>query len=200
MVNEAGSIEVDGRGTLMAKRSSIINENRNPGMTQADAEAYFKRYLGVTNFIWVDGSPGYDITDDHIGEYIVMTLEDNRKNLIHSTHLLYPIIIDGDARFANDDTIVIHQRDSFYEPSEYDIITSATDVNGERYNIIELPKTSVPLEELDFTEGVYMNYYVGNNVVIFPIFNDPNDDVAAEILQSLYPTKEVKKIVFTELY
>ena len=59
---------MDGRGTLMAKRSSVINDNRNPGMTQAQAEAIFTEFLGVTNFIWVDGTPGIDITDDHIGK------------------------------------------------------------------------------------------------------------------------------------
>lgn len=69
MVNEGGSIEVDGRGTLMAKRSSIINRNRNPTATQANVEAYFRRYLGVSNFIWLDGTPGLEITDDHIGTY-----------------------------------------------------------------------------------------------------------------------------------
>jgi agmatine deiminase len=68
MVNEAGSIEVDGRGTLMAKRSSILNDNRNPGLSQEEAERYFNRYLGVTNFIWLNGIIGLDITDDHIGE------------------------------------------------------------------------------------------------------------------------------------
>lgn len=107
---------------------------------------------------------------------------------------------DGDARFANDHTIVIHQRDSFLEPSEYDIITNATDANGEMYKIVELPKTTKLLEALNFTEGVYMNYYVGNEVVIFPIFEDPNDSVAAAILQELYPDREIKQIVFTELY
>ena len=172
MVNEGGSIEVDGRGTLMAKRSSILNENRNPGMTQAQAEAIFSQYLGVTNFIWVDGTPGIDITDDHI---------------------------DGDARFANDDTIVLHTR-ALMEPSEYDILTNATDVNGNFYNIVELPKTSQNLAELNGQPGVYMNYYVGNDVIIFPIFNDPNDSVAANIIQQLYPTKQLHQIVFTELY
>jgi agmatine deiminase len=68
MVNEGGSIGVDGRGTLMAKRSSILNKNRNPGLSQAEAELYFRRYMGVTNFIWLDGTPGLDITDDHIGK------------------------------------------------------------------------------------------------------------------------------------
>ena len=49
MVNEGGSVEIDGQGTLMAKKSSILNRNRNPGWKQEDAEAYFTRYLGVTN-------------------------------------------------------------------------------------------------------------------------------------------------------
>jgi agmatine deiminase len=79
MVNEGGSIEVDGRHTLMAKKSSILNRNRNKGLKQSDAEAYFQRYLGVSNFIWLEGALGLDITDDHI---------------------------DGTARFAHGNTIV----------------------------------------------------------------------------------------------
>ena len=66
MVNEGGSIEIDGNGTLMAKRSCILNRNRNKGWKQEDAEAYFRRYLGVSNFIWMDGTKGMDITDDHM--------------------------------------------------------------------------------------------------------------------------------------
>ena len=67
MVNEGGSVELDGRGTLMAKRSSILNKNRNKGMTQKEAEDYFREYLGVENFIWLDGTiTKGDITDDHI--------------------------------------------------------------------------------------------------------------------------------------
>lgn len=67
MVNEGGSIEVDGSGTLMAKRSSILNRNRNPGLSQAQAENYFREYLGVTNFIWLDGSKlSPKVTHSHI--------------------------------------------------------------------------------------------------------------------------------------
>ena len=66
MVNEGGSIEIDGNGTLMACKSSILNNNRNPEMTQAQAETVFKKYLGVTNFIWLDGQAGIEITDQHI--------------------------------------------------------------------------------------------------------------------------------------
>jgi agmatine deiminase len=172
MVNEGGSIEVDGRGTLMAKRSSILNHNRNPGVSQNEAEEYFRRYLGVTNFIWLDGTPGLEITDDHI---------------------------DGTARFANGDTIVTYHRDDFIDPSEYDVLVSATDAIGNRYKIVHLPITvyEVPIVR-DY--GIYINYYVGNEVVILPIFNDPNDDEAASVMKQLYPRKEIVRIDFTELY
>jgi agmatine deiminase len=172
MVNEGGSIEVDGRGTLMAKRSSILNRNRNPGWTQTDCEAYFRRYLGVTNFIWLDGTPGADITDDHI---------------------------DGTARFANGDTIVTHKRDDFEDPSEYDLLTKATDVNGHTYKIVTLPLTSKKMRKVrDY--GIYVNYYVGNEVVIVPAHNDPNDEVAADILKGIYPNRKMVLIDCTELY
>src|SRR5690606_14664752 len=55
MINEGGSIEIDGNGTMMACKSSVLNKNRNPGMSQAQAEAIFTRYLGVTHFIWLEG-------------------------------------------------------------------------------------------------------------------------------------------------
>ncbi|MGB1038514.1 MAG: agmatine deiminase family protein, partial [Bacteroidia bacterium] len=79
MINEGGSIEIDGNGTLMACKSSILNKNRNPGMSQEEAEIIFKKYLGVVNFVWLDGQAGLEITDQHI---------------------------DGFARFGNSTTIV----------------------------------------------------------------------------------------------
>jgi agmatine deiminase len=50
MIHEGRSVEVDGRGTMMAKKSSILNDNRNKGWTQQDAEMFYKKYLGITNF------------------------------------------------------------------------------------------------------------------------------------------------------
>jgi agmatine deiminase len=87
----------------MAKRSSILNRNRNPGWKQSDVEAYFKRYLGVTNFIWLDGAAGGDITDDHI---------------------------DGTARFAAGNTIVTFFRDDFVRRREYDVLAAANYADG----------------------------------------------------------------------
>jgi agmatine deiminase len=165
MVHEGGSVEVDGNGTLMAKRSSILNKNRNKGWTQEDAEAYFTHYLGVHNFIWLDGQKGLDITDDHI---------------------------DGTARFAHNNTIVTFYRKDFLVREEYDILTNAVSARGEKYNIVHLPITTRKIVNREY--GYYVNYYVGNKVVLVPSFDDPNDDVAAETLQKLYPNRRVVKI------
>ena len=173
MVNEGGSVEVDGRGTLMAKRSSILNRNRNPGLTQADAETYFRRYFGVENFIWLDGTPGLDLTDDHI---------------------------DGTARFANGDTIVTHEPGDMHDPSEYDLLVKARDANGNPYKIVTLPLTRNAVPGTGGFKGLYVNYYVGNDVVIVPAYNDPNDTVARDILQGLYPQKKMVLIDFSEVY
>lgn len=172
MVNEGGSVEIDGRGTMMAKRSSILNRNRNPGWTQEDAEAYFSKYLGVVNFIWLDGIKGGDITDDHI---------------------------DGTARFANGKTIVTFHRKDHENPREYDALVNAKDVDGKPYKIVCLPVTTRKIPKLkDY--GIYTNYYVGNRVILMPTYDDPNDAVAEQVLATLYPGKRVVGIDSVELY
>jgi agmatine deiminase len=172
MINEGGSVELDGNGTLLAKKSSILNKNRNPGWTQTDAEAYFRKYLGVTNFIWLDGTKGLDITDDHI---------------------------DGTARFANHGTtIVTFARDDFLVKKEYDSLKQATNAKGEPYRIVHLPLTKRKIHKGEY--GFYINYYVGNQVVLIPSFDDPHDSKAADMLQTLYPTHKVVSIPMAEVF
>lgn len=170
MVNEGGSIELDGRGTLMAKRSSILNNNRNPGWTQAEVEEYFTTYLGVTNFIWLEGVKGGDITDDHI---------------------------DGTARFVNGNTIITYTP-AESDPDEYAILSNATDVNGNLYDIVHLPITQNNVPGTGDL-GIYINFYVGNEVVLVPNFNDPNDQAAMDVIQGLFPDKAVVGIEAAEL-
>lgn len=172
MVLEGGSIEVDGRGTLLAKKSSILNNNRNPGWTQQDCEDYFRRYIGVTNFIWLPGAKGRDITDDHV---------------------------DCTARFANGDTIITTERFDFEIKREYDILEQAKDALGNRYKLVHLPLTKKKVKSAnDF--GTYVNFYAGNRVVLVPAFDDPNDSKAASILQSVYPDRRVVSIIVDKLY
>ena len=66
MVLEGGAFEIDGNGTFLATKSAILNNNRNPNMTQAQAEGILSQNLGITNFIWLTGVPNADLTDMHI--------------------------------------------------------------------------------------------------------------------------------------
>lgn len=181
MINEGGSIEIDGHGTLMACKSSILNDNRNPGMTQTQAEAIFTKYLGVTNFIWLDGQPGLELTDQHI---------------------------DGFARFGNANTIVTMDNSDLLDfsvlQSDINKLYSAKNKNGKPYTFVKVPLTRHNVVTTDGTDlgykGSYVNYYIANNKVLVPNYNDPNDNIANQIIQSLYPNRKVVGIDVRNLY
>lgn len=181
MINEGGSVEIDGHGTLMACKSSILNNNRNPGITQAQAENIFKKYLGVTNFIWLDGQAGLELTDQHI---------------------------DGFARFGNATTIVTMEQNDLLDfdvkQSDINKLYAAKNKNGIAYTFVKVPLTQNNVVTTNGTnlgyKGSYVNYYIANNKVLVPNYNDPNDVVANGIIQALYPTKTVVGIDVRNLY
>lgn len=181
LINEGGSVEIDGHGTLMACKSSILNNNRNPGMTQAQAEAIFTKYLGVTNFIWLDGQAGLELTDQHI---------------------------DGFARFGNVETIVTMEQNDLLDfdviQSDINKLYSAKNKAGLSYTFLKVPLTQNNVVTTNGTnlgyKGSYINYYIANNKVLVPNYNDPNDAVANSIIQTLYPTRIVVGIDVRNLY
>ncbi len=181
MINEGGSVEIDGNGTLMACKSSILNNNRNPGMTQAQAETVFKKYLGVTNFIWLDGQAGLEITDQHI---------------------------DGFARFGNSNTIVTMEQNDLLDydvqQSDIDKLDAAKDKNGNTYIFLKIPLTQNDVVTTNGTDlgykGSYINYYLANTKVLVPNYNDPNDAIANALIQTLYPSRTVVGIDVRNLY
>ncbi|MBV6655346.1 MAG: agmatine deiminase family protein [Mameliella sp.] len=181
MINEGGSVEIDGHGTLMACKSSILNDNRNPGMTQAQAERIFEHYLGVTHFVWLDGQAGLEITDQHI---------------------------DGFARFGNSGTIVTMEENDllYYDvlPSDVEKLYAATNKDGVPYTFLKVPLTQNNVRTTAGTslgyKGSYVNYYIANTKVLVPNYNDPNDAIANDIIQTLYPSKTVVGIDVRNLY
>jgi len=181
MTNEGGSVVMDGNGTLMACKSSILNTNRNPGMTQAQAEAIFTKYLGQTNFIWLDGQAGLDVTDQHI---------------------------DGFAIFGNQNTIVTMEQNELFDydvkQSDINKLYAAKKKDGAAYTFLKVPLTQNNVVTTNGTnlgyKGSYVNYYIANNKVLVPNYNDPNDAVANGIIQTLYPTRTVVGIDVRNLY
>lgn len=181
MTNEGGAVEIDGNGTFIATKSAILNKNRNPNMTQAQAEANFTKYLGVTNFIWLDGVAGLEITDMHI---------------------------DGFVKFANKNTLVTMSEDDLLNwevpANDIDKIYIAKNKDGIAYDIVNLPLTQKNVvteygKNLGY-QGSYVNYYIANNSILVPNYNDPNDIIANQIIQKLYPNRKVIGIDVRNLY
>jgi agmatine deiminase len=182
IVLEGGAIEVDGQGTLMATRSSILEPLRNPGLTQADVEAALTQHLGVTNFVWLDGTPGgfEDITDTHI---------------------------DGVARFSGQTIVTMGRSDLVYyglTNGDVNTLYAAQNAAGDPFSFLILPLTQNDVVttygfNLQF-KGSYVNYYAGNTVVLVPTYNDPNDSVAINLLQGIYPNRAVVGIDMRNLY
>lgn len=180
MINEGGSVEIDGHGVLMACKSSILNKNRNPGMTQQQAEDIFTKHLGITKFIWLEGVAGLDITDMHI---------------------------DGFARFANSATIVTMSAEDldYWQVPQNDQRTlyAATNVKNEAYRFVKVPLTQYEVKTeygKNVGRGSYINYYIGNKSVLVPVYSDPNDAVAIGIIQQLYPDRKVVGIDCRNLF
>ena len=187
MTIEGGAVEQDGHGVFLGTKSSMLSQSpantvRNPGMTQLQAENILTQYLGVTKFIWLNGLTGHgDITDMHV---------------------------DGFAKFLNDTTIVTmndNDLNYWYLPAA-DILTlhNATNLNNHPYHLIYLPLTANNVvttygAHLGY-KGDYINYYVANTVVLVPNYNDANDAVANNLIQSLYPGRTVIGIDVRNLY
>lgn len=177
-VLEGGSVELDGSGTAMLCKSSVVSRSRNPDRTIMEAEAYLKQYFGASNFIWLEGVLDEDITDAHI---------------------------DGIARFFNDRTLLTVSEEDFFrlyegmKAKDYDMLHTAANVRGEPYEVIELPMTAQNVRGLDY-KGSYLNYYIGNEVLLLPVYDDENDAAAVGILGELYSDKEIIPIDVTDLY
>ena len=168
MVLEGGSVEVDGNGTLIAAKSSVVGTERNTGMKVKEVETYLKKYYGVTNIIWIEGLKNEDITDGHI---------------------------DACVKFAEGNKLVTLPHDDFMwycseTEKDWKTVTNAVNAEGVPYEIVEIPLTETFYEELE-DYGCYLNYYVGNEVVLVPIYGDVNDQLAMDIIAELYPTRKV---------
>jgi len=192
MVLEGGAVEVNGKGTFMATRSSIINPNRNPGKTQKDVEEIIKKYLGIKHFIWLTGAK----TDDPSIGWADDT----------DTH------IDTAARFVNESTVLYTWAEEETEPrysmlkKHYEELREATTESGKALTLVPLPlprggiystskvgagggiaESPAPV----YTDATYTNYLVANGVVLVPVFGNVNDDRAKKIIGEQFPDREI---------
>jgi len=173
IILEGGAIDVNGKGTCLTTTSCLLNPNRNKGLSQKRMEEYLKNHLGVNNIIWLSGKLIGDDTDGHI---------------------------DNIARFITPTTIVYiseknKQDDNYLSLKKVEeTLKKAKDQDGKPFNLISLPMPH-EIKDKDFRfPASYANFYIGNNVVLVPAFNDPNDYVVKEVLKAQFTDKKITLI------
>ncbi|MFF8955646.1 agmatine/peptidylarginine deiminase [Streptomyces sp. NPDC014894] len=175
LVSEGGSFEPDGEGTLLITESSIVNDNRNRGMSRDAIEAELKRTLGVQKVIWLEGVRGEDITDAHVDSLVRFTAPG--VVLLDRAHPSTPP--DSWSRSADQAKSVLSQ---------------ATDARGRRFEIVDLPQPDLDriTGEGDDFVSTYANFYIANDSVFMPRFGDRKaDDRARGILRDHFPGRDV---------
>ncbi|MFB3763892.1 MAG: agmatine deiminase family protein [Methanotrichaceae archaeon] len=169
IVLEGGSIEVNGCGTVITTEQCLLNRNRNPTLTKEQIEAYLREYLGACNIIWLKQGIAGDDTDGHV---------------------------DDIARFVDPTTVLCayedDENDDNYQPlkDSYEILSSAVDQNGNTLKVIKLPMPGFVGGERRLPAS-YANFYIGNDIVLVPVFGHKNDQVALKIIEKAFPNRKV---------
>jgi agmatine deiminase len=178
IVMEGGSLELNGRGTLLTTEACLLNPNRNPHLTKAQIERYLRDYLGVSHILWLgDGIVGDD-TDGHI---------------------------DDLTRFVNPNTVVTvveeDPQDENHGLLQENLarLRTMTDETGQPLRVVELPMPGRIECEGQRLPASYANFYIANAQVIVPTYRDPHDARALEILQREFPDRKVVGIDSTDL-
>jgi agmatine deiminase len=180
VVLEGGSIDVNGRGTLLTTEECLLSrtQQRNRGFRREDYEQVFANYLGIRQVIWLGKGIAGDDTHGHV---------------------------DDITRFVDADTILTmiehNQRDENHEPLMENLrrLKSASDQDGKPFRIVELPMPSPVIFEGRRLPASYGNFYIANGVVLVPVFNDPNDRVALNILAEVFPARDIVPIYCGDL-
>jgi agmatine deiminase len=178
IVMEGGSVDFNGKGTVLTTTSCLLNENRNPSFSQKQIEAFLENYYGVKQVLWLGDGIAGDDTDGHI---------------------------DDITRFINENTVVTviekNKKDENYAPLQENLkaLQSMRLPDGKQLNIVELPMPFPIIFEDQRLPASYANFYIANRAVIVPVFNDPNDQKALDILGQCFKNREVIGLDSTDL-
>ena len=180
VVLEGGSIEVNGQGSLITTEECLLSrvQQRNPGMKKRDYEKIFAEYLGVSNVIWIGLGIVGDDTHGHV---------------------------DDITRFVSPDTVVTcvdaDPASENYQALRENLrrLRDATTEDGKPLATIDLPMPAPVYFEGRRLPASYANFYIANRTVLVPVFNDPNDRIALDILTDTFPDRDVVGIYCGDL-
>lgn len=180
VVLEGGSIDVNGRGTLLTTEECLLSrvQERNPGFTKHDYAEVFREYLGVTNVLWLKSGIDGDDTHGHV---------DDLTRFVNPTTVV--TIVESDSNDAN------------FAPLQENLASLKTmkDQDGNPLNVETLPLPAPVYFDNFRLPASYANFYIANKLVLVPTFNDSNDRVALNTLARLFSDREVVGIPCRDL-
>jgi agmatine deiminase len=171
IVLEGGSIEVDGRGTLLVTEQCLLNRNRNPRRSREEIEAVLRSHLGVSTVVWLGEGIVGDDTDGHVDDFARFTAPGR-------------VLVASEADRSDPNHAPLHDA--------WKRLRSATDARGRRLEVARLPMPGRLVSGRRRLPASYANFYVGNRVVLLPVYGPPRRDAAAvRILRSAFPTRRI---------
>lgn len=168
--NEGGAIHVDGEGTLICTRSTILNSNRNPGLNENQIEKIFYDYLGIRKVLWLDEGYTGDETGGHV-DIIASFIEPGKIMHIHTEDES-----DPNYRVFNNNIRVL---------------SGIKDAKGRSLEIIKIPQPGIKMDGERRLSLSYLNFYITNGAIIVPVFGDENDNIAIEIFRTQFPERDI---------
>ena len=172
VVLEGGSIDVNGRGTLITTEECLLSDvqQRNPGVSRDQLEQLLADYLGVTKVIWLGRGIAGDDTHGHVDDISRFVA----PNVVITAY-------ESDSGEAN------------HEPlrENYRQLKKATDQSGKPLRVIKLPMPAPIYFDGQRLPASYANFYIANRLVLVPVFNDRNDRVALNIIADALPGRTV---------
>ncbi len=174
-VLEGGSIDSNGAGTIMTTRQCLLNPNRNPAMTTEEIEQALCRNFQVERIFWL--SEGMIMGDDTDGHIDMLARFTGPGTILHS-------ICDD----SNDPHYLPLKRmqaelENFRSPA------------GQAFQLKALPVPAAIVDEQGHRlPASYANFLIINGAVLVPVYDDPHDEIAMNVLQSCFPSRTILPI------
>ncbi|HEY4045235.1 MAG TPA: agmatine deiminase family protein [Acidobacteriaceae bacterium] len=180
VVLEGGSIDVNGAGVLVTTEECLLSEvqQRNRGLSREDLERVFHDYLGVDQVLWMNRGIAGDDTHGHVDDITRFTGENT-------------IVTAVEPNTADDNHLPLAEN--------LDRLRAARNVDDQPFKIVPLPMPAPVVFEGQRLPASYANFYIANDLVLVPTFNDPNDRKALNILADLFPERKVTGIYAGDL-
>jgi len=178
MILEGGSIDVNGRGTVLTTEACLLNPNRNPALGRAAIERRLADFLGAPAVVWLGDGIAGDDTDGHV---------------------------DDIARFVGPRTVLAAVEPDPADPNHAPLadnlarLRAARDQDGRALDIVALPMPGAVAREGHRLPASYANFYVANAVVLVPTFAHRNDAAALAVIARCFPGRRVVGIDAREL-